>query len=226
MKIFSRLLDIIGIPGDIQTIIALFGLPFVVAVANTAVAFISRIELHWVIMSGIGTAAFAVTLLYFVIRIYRENTIFQNMRVHRTEIIGAYINSQTQTMQLVFKAFFRNTGFRSLYFKVVRVHLALQGRTNPDPQLNDRISLLQAQNEASFQFAGIDGLDITNPIGGRMEIEILYGSKENDLRYRLSYCTQPSLIMPINPVPDENGRGVFTLLNPITKNLHEKSRWL
>jgi hypothetical protein len=89
---------------------------------------------------------------------------------------------------------------------------------HPDPSLLNDVVIVPAFSEFSITTAAVPSLDVSEEIKGKLEVELLYGPKPDDLRYVLEYELEPRV--DIRELTAKNAQILFTV--PVKKYRHKK----
>jgi hypothetical protein len=167
------------------------------ALAGTVLGWLTYISgqpLQLILFVGLVSAACSLIIVSEIRKAVRENSVFQRLNFAGSIPIPLRPNYATGMTAIFFKCALENeSDTKTIYFKLKRAHSALNGRVNPDPQLNETVSALPPKRTVSVQLAAIDGLPFNATLTGKMEIEVLYGPKEGDLKYMFVYETTPTI---------------------------------
>ncbi len=160
-------------------------------------------------------AAFLTTLYYFV----HQRTIFERLRYVDTEPFFINPNTEANTIGIHFKCKLMNmNATRSVYVSLRRAYAQLQGRTNPEPELQDVVSIVPPLNDFPLSIAAVPNVNISQEIKGKLELEIAYGPSPDYLPYSLIYEIEPRLT--INNMTPSSAQFFFN--GPLKKYLHKR----
>jgi hypothetical protein len=224
-KFFKRLLDLIGLPGDIQTLINILGLSGMIAAVNGYLAHAAREDWYLLILVALGTFAICMFIFNQAQIAYRKNAIFQGIAIGN--LVPAHIGtklSDNGDLSLGTMFNIHNNSDRIIYLKAKRVDLVIQNKTNK-PQKVEVVVLVHPKTNALLNVKNIEGIDTNKNIEGYLETEILYGGKPDDLRYNMTY--EASVLVQVEKFGDpekKNEIAKLVILPNIKKVEHEKLR--
>jgi hypothetical protein len=73
-----------------------------------------------------------------------------------------------------------------IFFQATRADLSIEERVNAEASLAGVTVRIEPQQSARFQIAAIRDLPRKDLYGGKVELELIYGGEEDDLRFQLS----------------------------------------
>ncbi len=190
-------------------------------VAGAMTAWLAHFDqpLYLVIFYGSGVFAFCGLGLYAINRYFRENALFEHLRLDRTEPLLLEPNLESNSVSIMLKCTLENSSDRIMYSRLKRVDTHLQTRVNPAAELKDDVFLLPPKSKQPFQTAAIPNIQLGGrPIEGRLAVEVLYGPKPDKLRYMMTYELAPTL--EIANMTEKGAQIIFVA--PIVKYKHER----
>lgn len=222
-KWIGRILAAIGLPGDIQTIGAVVMGSGIIGVLVGWLAWAHE-NPHWAILIGIGTFAACVWLAIGFHTLTKRFRVFRGLFFDSSQPFGVLID-EGGNLSLPLLVRLRNVTTRELFFNVSRVELELNGRTNKSVGKGETKSSIPPGQIATFRVAAIPGLTYEPELSGSLEFEVEYGTRPDDLRYRLRYTFEPHFRLPGKP--DANlpqAPLIYDGANAVSE--HQKRKWI
>jgi hypothetical protein len=179
-------------------------------------AYVEMQPWHLIIFYSTGVFAFCAFALYAVSRFTRENTLYERLRLQRSEPLFVEPNKTANTISIMFKCTLLNASDRVMYFRLKRASVILQDKANSKAETKEMVCVLPPRADQAFQIAAVPKVDIGQPIAGKMEVEVLYGPRSDHLRYAMTYETTPTI--EIKSMTDEKAQ--ISYVAPVTKYDH------
>lgn len=175
---------------------------------------------HLIFLYSLAAVCICALTVAGLHHVYHYYNVYERLCYVKTEPHFVNQNPKENSIDVMFKCFVKNMSLnRSIYISLRRADSRLQGRTNEDPILRDQVIIVPPFAEFSFSTAAIPGIDVSKEIKGKLDVEILYGPKPDDLRHLLVYVIEP--ILEVKELTETGGRVFFNA--PIKKYEHIKN---
>lgn len=181
--------------------------------------------IFWALIGASAVLAFGLMSLLLWIVLTKLTSVFERLTVETIGMSGGNLhkgkdgrNRNTWTLKhLTMELQLRNHSQRTLYFKIKRLTHSMSGKTLKDPpKLAEGISIVPPQTIQKILLATLPDLPVVNDMTGHIDLEIVYGSDKDDLRYLFVYESTPAMAISIG----KNGQGQIQITAPIIKHLH------
>jgi hypothetical protein len=178
-----------------------------------------KAPLYVVVFYSIGAFGFCAlglaALQYFI----RHRTVHERLRYVGTEPIIVRPRPDESMVDVIFKCKLMNMSTtRSIYVALRRGDAHLQGRTNPDPALQDETVIVPPFSDFAITIAPVPNINASQEIKGRLEVEIAYGSSPHNLDHLLAYEIAP--MIQIRNLTKEKAEILF--VGPVKKYRHKR----
>lgn len=172
-----------------------------------------------VFYSIIGICSITLTIagVHYVVR---HRAVFERLRYVRTEPVFVNPIPVQNTVGIMFKCYLMNMSqTQSMYVALRRADVRLQGRTNPDPVLKNEQVIVPPLSDFAFSVAAVPNVDVSREIKGKLEVEIEYGPRPNDLPYILTYEFEPTI--QIDHLTEKGAQIIIT--GPLKRYQHKRA---
>ncbi len=223
--IARNVLNLLGLPGDLQTFWISLG---VSALWGTVIGALEYWhgsgQLAWAAVAATGAFGLSVWAIVGLLKLVQKISVFRMITVRRFEPMDGEIQTQTKTLYVTVGCVLENNSNRPLFYRVVRADLSIQGRINQDAKLDGLVAEIPQKSHRYLRLPTISGIDATKRAEGKVELQIEYGATAKRLRYRFDYEGAPSLIHRWDGVRIDGDLAV-KILSSITKSEHHR-KWL
>jgi len=195
--------------------ILLWGFPSVGSLMTAVLAYAQEVQWHLIIFYSSGVAAFFAVLIYLIQESIRKNSIYGYLRLAKLGLKAIMGKNEKKTVSLRLNFAIGNVSIeRTVYTKVSKVYFTLQGKINTKEFKEMHTILLPPNSDQGVHTALIPGIDFTQNIEGKLEVETLYGKNEEELNHKMIYEAVINVI-PLKVTND--GKRSFNLNTTITK---------
>lgn len=157
--------------------------------------------------------------LLFVSRLSRSHAVFRNIAISAVDAPGSRMQGDVFT-HLTLRAHVCNKAERRVFIKIRNTNISVQDNTRTDAVTREETILLYPGQDQTITFATLHDVPIADKMIGRIEMEVLYGSKMSKLKYLFSYEGE----LAFGTVANHGG----VYLNVLTMNKkieHSRSQW-
>jgi hypothetical protein len=179
--------------------------------------------LLFAMLSGGAMFAFGMAGAYYTILLNRQTSIFERFGVDQIAVIQASIVGNKEKQEffihgLTLEVHFMNYSERSIWMQVRRAHHSIGGQTT-DSEPSKLISIIPARGVQKLNLATLPDIKVIDPINGSIDLEILYGPAQDELKFLFYYVCKPAVGMLLDT---QVGAGQLTITFPITKHEHQR----
>jgi hypothetical protein len=186
--------------------------------------------LFWATIGASAVFAFTTAGLYYALLFWKQITVFERLVVEMVDIIDVSASGPKEDTagiidHITLHCILRNHGERNLFFQLRREHHSLGGRVNPDAHIAPGVNVIPPRERAKLMLATLNDLrlpkDGGEPLKGKLELEIEYGPREDNLCYLLDHVGELGLSAVV--LPSEK-RGELRLIAWLKRNTHKRKR--
>ena len=196
--------------------------PLVMGAGGGVVAYVEGLSITAIYIAVIVSIMVGVAIVAAIPGIQREYGTFQNLVISGIYSPGAALEvgqGNPTFTHLTLQAKLANKGQRRIFCKIVRAYVSVGNVTRQDANIRDEIILIYGNDDSLITFGTLHNVEIVDQrLEGRIDLEILYGPREDRLIYSLSYEGAPAFAM------SNTGPNGSPQLNTLTSNLKSEHK--
>lgn len=216
LRLFKRLLDVLGIPSEFDALLKFIGLPAGLAGMTLYFAW-AKENPHWIIFLAAAVYAFTAASIWISLTLARSLRVFRGL--HLEAIQPGHINVETDgSINLIVSAKIRNISERDIYFRIKDGSLSVAGRTNQEARVAEGVKFLPKNATAIVSTSSVTGIPPENNVKGSTRLTMLYGPAADELPYEAVFSANLtiSLEIPAKKIASSEGSFVFKAdFNPV-----------